>query len=453
MQDNELIQQLIQKARSAQAVLTEFTQEQVDRIVREIGKTVYDNAEYFARLAVDETRMGVYEDKIKKNKGKAKLIWNSLKDKISVGIIERDETNALTLVARPVGIVGAITPCTNPVVTPMCNAMFAVKGRNTIIIAPHPRAKICNKIVIDKINERISKLGAPEYTIQYIEEPSVTLSAELMKSVDVVVATGGMGMVRSAYSSGKPAFGVGAGNVQCILDTGIDYEKAAAKIVEGRAFDNGIICSGEQTVIAPGEEYDRVIGALEKSGCVYITDPAQKQKLRETLFPGGVMNKDLVGQSAAAVAEAAGIPIPEGTRVILVEADGYGNADVFSKEKMCPVISTYRYDTLAEAVDIAQANLNVEGRGHSVSVHTDRKETAEYIAERVTVCRVLVNQICSTMNGGAFSNSFTPTTTLGCGSWGNNSISENFSYKHLLNITRIGYEKTSPPPVDEEIWR
>lgn len=452
MEDKEFIQQLIQNARSAQAVLNEFTQEQVDRIVREIGKTVYDNAEYFARLAVDETRMGVYEDKIKKNKGKAKIIWNSLKDKKSVGIIERDEVNALTLVARPVGIVGAIAPCTNPVVTPMCNAMFAVKGRNAIIIAPHPRAKKCNKIVIDKINERISKLGAPEYTIQHIEEPSVTLSAELMKSVDVVVATGGMGMVRAAYSSGKPAFGVGAGNVQCILDTAIDYEKAAAKIVEGRAFDNGIICSGEQTVIAPRKDYDKVIGALVKCGCVYINDSAQKQKLRETLFPGGVMHKDLVGQNAAAVAKAAGIEIPEGTRVILVEADGFGTADLFSKEKMCPVISTYRYDTLAEAVDIAQANLNVEGRGHSVSVHTDRKETAEYIAERVTVCRVLVNQICSTMNGGAFSNSFTPTTTLGCGSWGNNSISENFSYKHLLNITRVGYEKTTTPPSDEEIW-
>lgn len=452
MDEKAIIAKLMEKARKAQAELDAFTQEQVDNIVREIGKTVFDNAEAFARLAVEETRMGVYEDKVKKNQGKARIIWNSLKGKKSVGVIDRDETTGITQVARPVGVVGAVTPCTNPVVTPMCNAMFAVKGRNAIIIAPHPRAKKCNKMVLDTIIGRITALGAPKDTIQYIEEPTVELSAELMKSVDVVVATGGMGMVRSAYSSGKPAFGVGAGNVQCILDTDIDYDKAAKKIVAGRMFDNGIICSGEQTVIAYRADYDKVISALIASGCAFITDATEKQKLREALFPNGVMNKYLVGQNALAVAKAAGIMVDEGTKVILVEADGYGKDDLFSKEKMCPVISTYRYDTLEEAVNIAQANLDVEGRGHSVSVHTNNKEHAEYIAERVTVCRVLINQICSTMNGGAFSNGFTPTTTLGCGSWGNNSISENFGYKNLLNITRIGYEKGGVQPTDEEIW-
>ncbi len=452
MDAKTMVEELIVNARKAQEELNNCTQEQVDAYVKAIGKVVYDHAEEYARLAVDETRMGVFEDKIKKNQGKSRIIWNSLKGKKSVGIIERNEEEGLTIVARPVGVVGAITPCTNPVVTPMCNAMFAIKGRNAIIIAPHPRAKKCNKIVVDAMIEAITALGAPKNTIQYIEEPSTDISAVLMSGVDVVVATGGMGMVRAAYSSGKPAFGVGAGNVQCIVDTDVDFEAAAAKIVAGRSFDNGIICSGEQTVIAHKDNYDEVIAALKKNGCAFITDAADKDKLRETLFPEGVMNKYLVGQNALKVAEMAGIEVPADTKVILVEADGYGKADVFSKEKMCPVISTYRYDNWDEALDIAQANLDVEGRGHSVSIHTNNQAHAEAAGAKLTVCRVLINQICSTMNGGAFSNSLTPTTTLGCGSWGNNSISENFSYKHLLNIIRIGYENGKTQPTDDEIW-
>lgn len=452
MQANTLVEELIVNARKAQEELNNCTQEQVDAYVKAIGKVVYDHAEEYARLAVDETRMGVFEDKIKKNQGKSRIIWNSLKGKKSVGIIEDNKEDGITLVARPVGVVGAITPCTNPVVTPMCNAMFALKGRNAIIIAPHPRAKKCNKIVVDAMIEAITALGAPKNAIQYVEEPSTDISAELMHSVDVVVATGGMGMVRAAYSSGKPAFGVGAGNVQCIVDSDVDFEAAAKKIVAGRMFDNGIICSGEQTVIAHKDNYDEVIAALVNSGCAYINNSEDKAKLRNTIFPDGVMNKHLVGQNAAKIAEMAGVSIPEGTKVILIEADGYGKDNLLSKEKMCPVISTYRFESWDEALDIAQANLDVEGRGHSVSIHTNNKAHAEKAGERLTVCRVLINQVCSTMNGGAFSNSLTPTTTLGCGSWGNNSISENFSYKHLLNIIRIAYENGKAQPSDEEIW-
>ncbi|MBE6631566.1 MAG: aldehyde dehydrogenase family protein, partial [Ruminococcaceae bacterium] len=225
MDSKEIIQGMVEKARAAQAIVNEFSQEQVDVIVKAIAKVVYDNAEYFARLAVDETRMGVYENKIAKCKGKSKVIWNSLKGVKSVGVISKDEESGITEVARPVGVVGAVTPCTNPIVTPMCNAMFAIKGRNAIIIGPHPRAKKCTKILVDMLNEAIKPLGAPENLIQLIEEPSVELSAELMKGVDVVVATGGMPMVRSAYSSGKPAYGVGAGNVQCIIDRGVDIKE------------------------------------------------------------------------------------------------------------------------------------------------------------------------------------------------------------------------------------
>ncbi len=452
METKEMIAALVANARQAQAELDNYSQEQVDAMVRAIAKVVFDHAEEYARLAVDETRMGVYEDKVTKCRGKARIIWNSLKGKKSVGIIERNEETGITLVARPVGVVGAIAPCTNPVVTPMSNAMFAIKGRNTIIIAPHPRAKKCNRIVVEAMIDAITKLGAPKNTIQYIEESSSEISGELMHAVDVVVATGGMGMVRAAYSSGKPAFGVGAGNVQCIIDESVDIAEAARKIVTGRKFDNGIICSAEQTVIAPRQDYKRVIEELVKNGSVFFNDVTSKQKLRDALFPGGVMNKNLVGQSAVKVAEAAGVFVPEGTKVILIEADGPGKADLFSKEKMCPVISTYSYDSWEEALDIAQANLNVEGRGHSVSIHTNSQAHAERASERLTVSRVLINQICSTQNGGSFTNNLTPTTTLGCGSWGNNSISENFYYKHLLNIIRIGYEIKGYNPTDEEIW-
>ncbi len=453
MEAKEMVASLVEKSRIAQKQLEKFNQQQIDAIVRAIAKVVYDNAEPLARLSVDETRMGVYEHKIAKCKGKSKIIWGNLKDKVSVGIVERNEETGITVIARPVGVVGAITPCTNPVVTPMCNAMFAIKGRNTVILSPHPRAKKLTAQLVAMFNEAIKPLGAPENVIQFIDPPSVEASAELMKQVDVVVATGGMAMVRSAYSSGKPAYGVGVGNVQCIVDRGMDISVAVPKILEGRAFDNGIICSGEQTIIAPKEEYDAIMAEAQKNGAVYVTDPAQKQALRDTIFPGGVMNKDLVGVSAIKVAEAAGIKVPADTRVILIEADGYGKADILSKEKMCPVISTYRYDAFEEAVEIAQANLEVDGRGHSVSIHSDNDEHLEYAGNRLEVARVLVNQICSTMNGGSFQNGLAPSTTLGCCSWGNNSISENFDYKHLINYIRIAkFLKDKPTPTDEELW-
>lgn len=453
MDAKEEIAVLIANARKAQKELEKCDQKTIDSYVRAIGKVVYDNADPLAKMAAEETRMGVYEDKINKNKGKSRIIWNSLKGVPSVGIVERNKETGITVIARPVGVVGAITPCTNPIVTPMCNAMFAIKGRNTIIIAPHPRAKKCNKILIDMMNEELKKLGAPENILQTIVEPSVEASAELMREVDVVVATGGAGMVKSAYSSGKPAYGVGPGNVQCIIDDDVDYTECVPKIIAGRKFDNGIICSGEQTVIAPAGKYAAILDEFRKNNCVVVTDAAQKQALRDAIFPGGVMNKNLVGQSVAKVAEAAGLDVPAGTQVILVEADAYGKEDLFSKEKMCPVIATYKYDTFEEAVKIARANLDVEGKGHSVSIHSNNRAHLEYAGETIEVARLLVNQICSTMNGGAFNNSLTPTTTLGCCSWGNNSISENFGFKHLINYIRIAENLPNKKvPTDEEIW-
>ena len=248
----------------------------MDQLVKTIAKTIYDNAEELAKLAVEETGMGNYEDKVQKNKGKARIIWNNLKNKKSVGIINRNEETGIVEIAKPVGVVGAITPCTNPIVTPMCNAMFALKGRNTIIFTPHHRAVRSSTYAVDLINQALKKHNAPENLIQILRERSREHTRELISAVDVVVATGGMGMVKAAYSSGKPAYGVGAGNVQCIIDRDVDFEEAVPKIILGRTFDNGIICSGEQTVIAHEDDYDQVIEIFKKNGAYYVDDPQEE---------------------------------------------------------------------------------------------------------------------------------------------------------------------------------
>jgi len=453
MEAKNVILDLIEKARKAQKQIECYSQEQVDAVVKVIAKVVYDNGEQLARMAIDETRMGVYDDKVAKNKGKSKVIWHDLKGKKSVGIIEENKEEGLIYVAKPFGVVAAVTPCTNPIVTPMCNAMFAVKGRNAIIVAPHPRAKKCSGETVKLINDELRKLNVPENLIQIIEEPSLDLTSELMKNVDAVLATGGMGMVKAAYSSGKPSYGVGAGNVQVIIDRDIDFDEAAKKVILGRKFDNGIICSGEQTIIAPKEKYNEVINAFVENGAYYIEDEETVDKFRKVIFPEGKISGEIVGQSVQFVAEKAGVKVPKETKVIVLKANGIGSEDYLCKEKMCPVMASFQYDTFEEAVQIAQENLNLEGAGHSTAIHSNDIEHIRYAGDKLTVSRLVVNAPSSTTAGGSFFNGFAPTTTLGCGSWGNNSISENLTYKHLINVSRIGLcKENTVVPSDEEIW-
>ena len=261
---NEVVESLVARSRAAQKQIENYTQEQVDAICKMLAKVVFDNAEMFARLAVEETRMGVYDHKVAKCLGKSRAIWCSLKNKKSVGIIEVDEEAGLAYVAKPMGVVGAAMPCTNPVVTPMCNGMFAIKGRNSIIVAPHPRAKKVTKLLVDMYHEELRKMGVPEDIFLAIENPSIEDTTDLMAAVDVVLATGGKGVVVSAYSSGKPSYGVGAGNVQGLIDEDVDFAEAATKIIASRTFDNGIICSGDQTLIAPASKFNEIIAEFEK---------------------------------------------------------------------------------------------------------------------------------------------------------------------------------------------
>ncbi|MBW8753668.1 MAG: aldehyde dehydrogenase family protein [Sphingomonadales bacterium] len=445
---------LVSKARVAQADFESFSQEQVDAIVRDIGKYVYDNAELLARMAVDETGIGNFEDKVLKKKGKARAIWNSLKGKKSRGIIGEDEESNMVFVAKPMGVVGAVTPITNPVVTPMCNGMFALKTGNAVIFAPHPKAQKCAEHLTDAFQAIVRGHGGPDNLVQVVRNGSITKTQALMESVDVVVATGGGAMVKSAYSSGKPSFGVGAGNVPVIIDRGVDLGDAVNKIVTGASFDNGIICSHEQFVLTPEEAFAETVRTFTDTGKVWFTDDeAQIQALREVVFPGGHLNKDVVGISAREVGAMAGIDVPASARLIMLPAMGAGTDDILAREKLCPVIAILPYETFEEAVQLAKANLLVEGAGHSAALHSNDEANIRHAGLELPISRLVVNQASSLTAGGSLTNGFAPTTTLGCGSWGGNSISENLDYKHLMNVSRIGKViENKKVPTDEEIW-
>ena len=445
---------LVADGRKAQAVFESFSQEQVDAIVRDIGKYVYDNAEELSRMAIDETGIGVYEDKVLKKKGKARVIWNNLKGKKSRGIIGEDADSNLVFVAKPMGVVGAVTPITNPVVTPMCNGMFALKTGNAVIFAPHPKAQKCAEHLTDAFMRIVKSHGGPDNLIQVVRNGSVAKTQALMQSVDVAVATGGGAMVKSAYSSGKPSYGVGAGNVPVIIDRGVDLGEAVDKIVTGASFDNGIICSHEQFVLAPEELFDETVRRFTATGKVWYTDdPAQIQKLRDVVFPDGHLNKDVVGIPASEIGKLAGIDVPASARLILLPAKGAGEADILAREKLCPVVAILPYESFEDAVQKAKANLLVEGAGHSAALHSSDEAHIRHAGLELPISRLVVNQPSSLTAGGSLTNGFAPTTTLGCGSWGGNSISENLDFKHLMNVSRIGKViENKHVPTDEEIW-
>ena len=453
MDSQEYINGYIERARIAQKEFEKMSQEQVDRAVQIIGKVVYDNAQYFAEIAVEETGMGNVEDKYAKNRQKAGLVWNNLKGKKSRGILETDETTGITTVAKPMGVVAAITPCTNPIVTPMSNSMFALKCGNAIVITPHHKSVKCSTRVVEMMNEALAAEGYPENLIQILGEHSRENTRNLISSADVVVATGGAGMVNAAYSSGRPALGVGAGNVQCIIDEGYDYKEAVPKIIKGRSYDYGIICSAEQSVICPEKDFENILKEFEANGCYVVRDPEELEKVRGALFDDGKPNRHSVGQSCGKVAELAGIQIPEGTRAIVAVAEGTGLTDLLGGEKMAPVISAYPYSDLDDGIRIAAENLEKDGKGHSVSFHSDSEEHIAKVGESLCVSRFVINQCSANSAGGSYFNGLNPTNTLGCGSWGHNSISENLNYHHLMNVSRIArFMPDNHVPTDEELW-
>jgi succinate-semialdehyde dehydrogenase len=449
------VAELIDKARVAQKIFEDYPQEKVDEAVRAIGKAVYDNAEMLAQMAVEETGMGNYEDKIMKNKGKPKVTWQKLKGVKSRGVIRYIEEQGLAEVAKPIGVIGAVTPVTNPIMTPVHNAMIALKGGNAIILCSHPKGDKSGRKTVEIMREALKKIGAPEDLIQVVAESTVETSSALMSTADACISTGGPGMVKAAYSSGKPAFGVGPGNVQCLVDRDADIKDAVAKIVKGRTYDNGVLCTCEQAAHVPKETADAIIAEFKAHGAYYVSDPAEVDKFRKTLFIDGVIAKSLVGRSPATIAKAAGIDIAEDTKLIVIKLDKTGADEPLAKEKLFPVLAFYVYDTWENGVAKAAANIEYEGTGHSAVIHSFTKEHIEYAANKIKVSRFSVNQIGSNSLGGTLTNGLNPTGTLGCGSWGNNSLSENLWFHHLINISRIAYEIKDAPAAkltDDEIW-
>jgi len=451
--DMRTIDELILSARKAQAEWEKCDQRRIDGVVREIGKAVYDNAEALARLTVEETGVGNYDDNLRQDKRKACIIWHGLKGKRSIGVTRRDKESGLVEIAKPIGVVAAILPMTIPVTNFMSNAMFALKSGNAVIAAPHPKSMRTVAATVAAVLGALRKWNIPDGLIQVMEEPSIELTKELMSKADVIVATGGMPMVKSAYSSGKPAFGVGPGNVQCIIDRDVNIDEAVPKIVDGRAFNNGLPCACEQAVIVHEEDRAAVLKSFQQKSAFYVDDPAAIRKVADALYVDGVLSRDSMGISAPELAGRVGLEVPPDTRMLLLEARHATSILELRKEKLTPVTLFYTYSKFDEAVEIARANILIQGRGHSVAIHSMNDTHIEQLAMAVPVTRVIVNQCATTSAGGSFMNSFGATTTLGTGFWGNTALTGNLDFTHLRNITRIGYAPAGARiPSDEEIW-
>ena len=453
MEAKEMVQGMIDRARIAQKEFEKYPQEKVDKAVRAVGKIIYDNADPLAKMAVEETGMGVYEHKINKNTAKPVSVWHHLKHIKSRGIIERDEEHGIVKVARPIGVIGSVTPTTNPIVTPCQNSMIALKGGNAVIVCPHPKAKKCGTKTVNLMRSALKEIGAPEDLIQIVEEPSSEISNLVMSMCDACVSTGGPGMVKAAYSSGKPAYGVGAGNVQVLVGTDADIPKVAQMVIQGRTSDLGILCTGEQAIHVHESQYDEMIEALKANGAYIVVDEKEKALLSEAIFPGGGrISPKIVGLKPHRVAEIAGFSVPEETSVLVMPVTGTGADEPMSQEKLCPTMVIYKYNTWEEAVENANQNLLNMGAGHSCIMHTNDKKKVEYAAGILPVCRFAVNIIGPAGLGGGPMTGLTPTSTIGCGSWGGNSISENLAWYHLVNICRIAYRIDNRQPSDEEVW-
>lgn len=452
MTEQEMMQEMMQKARAAQKVYETFTQEQCDACARAAARVVYDHAEELAKMAQDETQMGTYEAKLAQNTGGITWMWGHMKGKKSRGLLRYDEANRIYEYARPMGVIGCVAPTTAPVITPAHTALCCFKDGNALIVSPHPKGKKTTAYYVELVREALDKLGAPKDLIQCIAEPTKEARSLVMSSVDVIVAVGGANLVKLAYSSGKPSFGVGQGNGQYVIDRGSDLKDTAYKIFEGRVYNNGLPCTSTQFVHAPKEELDALIEEWKKLGGYMV--PADKiDALRLALFPEGKTSRALVGESAINIANAAGIDVPEGTQALGFMADGLASDDVLRKEKLFVVTGFAGYDTWEEGVANAEANLQLEGAGHSSAVISDDPEHVKYAAEHISVCRLVVNQITSHSAGGTQRCRYAPTGAVGCGSWGGNSISENLDYTHLMNIVRVAYEMPEDVVLsNEEIW-
>lgn len=436
----EKLQAVLDRVKKAQQIFSTFTQEQVDKIFSAAASAANKRRIPLAKMAVEETGMGVVEDKVIKNHYASEYIYNAYKNTKTCGVVEEDREYGIKRIAEPVGVIAAVIPTTNPTSTAIFKTLLALKTRNGIIISPHPRAKKCTAEAARVVLEAAVKAGAPEGVIDWIDVPSLEMTDYLMREAELILATGGPGMVKAAYSSGKPAVGVGPGNTPAIIDSSADILLAVSSIIHSKTFDNGMICASEQSVIVLDEIYDKVKEEFGNRGC-YFLHGEELDKVRKTIIINGALNAKIVGQSACRIAALAGVEVPEATKILVGEVESVELSEEFAHEKLSPVLAMYRAQDFRDAMDKAEHLIADGGYGHTSSVYlntvTEKKKLDEF-SERMKTCRVLVNTPSSFGGiGDLYNFKLAPSLTLGCGSWGGNSVSENVGVRHLLNIKTV----------------
>ena len=434
----------LERCRQAQSVFAEYTQEQVDKIFKAAAVAANKMRIPLAKMAVEETGMGIVEDKVIKNHYAAEYIYNAYKGTRTCGVIETDEAFGIQRIAEPIGVVAAVIPTTNPTSTAIFKTLICLKTRNAIVISPHPRAKKCTIAAARVVLEAAVEAGAPEGLISWIEQPSLELTNQLMREADLILATGGPGMVKAAYSSGKPALGVGPGNTPAVIDDSADILLAVSSVIHSKTFDNGMICASEQSVVVLDSVYDAVRAEFAARGCHLLT-AEETEKLRGTILVNGALNAKIVGQSAHTIAAMAGVDVPENTKILIGEVTSTALSEAFAHEKLSPVLAMYRAKDFEDALRIADRLVRDGGFGHTASVYLDpvgAKQKLDAFAHAMKACRILVNTPSSQGGiGDLYNFRLAPSLTLGCGSWGGNSVSENVGVKHLLNIKTIAIRR------------
>lgn len=436
----ETLTKTLEKVKNAQKEFSKYSQEQVDKIFQAAAIAANEARIPLAKMAVEETGMGIVEDKVIKNHYAAEYIYNKYKNEKTCGVIYQDDSYGIKKIAEPVGIVAAVIPTTNPTSTAIFKTLIALKTRNGIIISPHPRAKKSTIEAAKTVLEAAVKAGAPEGIIAWIDVPSLELTNMLMQSADIILATGGPGMVKSAYSSGKPALGVGAGNTPAVIDESANVILAVNSIIHSKTFDNGMICASEQSVIVSDKIYDKVKDEFVKRGC-YILNPEETEKVRKTIIINGALNAKIVGQKAHTIAELAGVSVPENTKILIGEVESVDLSEEFAHEKLSPVLAMYKSSSFDDSLEKAYRLIEDGGLGHTSSLYVNtvtEKEKIEKFYSKMKTCRVLVNTPSSQGGiGDLYNFKLAPSLTLGCGTWGGNSVSENVGIKHLLNIKTV----------------
>ena len=451
----EEVAAMVERAHAAQAQIAHYNQEQVNELITAMVWAVAreDRSEEIARFTVNETQLGNYEGKYLKIHRKTRATLMDIIDDRSVGVIEEDPERNLVKIAKPVGVIGALSPSTNPEATPVIKGISAVKGRNAIIVAPHPRAKLTNKLICDYMREAIVAVGGPADLVQSIDIPSMEKTNELMRQCDRVLATGGEAMVSAAYSSGTPALGVGVGNAVITVDDSADLAEAADKIRISKTLDLAASCSSDNSVLVFESIYDEFLEKLKHEGG-YVIEGEDKQKLQNVLWKDGVLNAKIVAQHALNITGQAGIDLPEGKQFLIVPETGTGPDHPFSGEKLTVTMALYKVKDIDEAIELTNSIQAYQGQGHSCGIYSYNDANIMKLAEATRTSRVMVNQPQSASNSGNLWNGMRQTFSLGCGSWGGNSINHNITWRDLVNVTWVSkpLAKTKVMPSDEELF-